>query len=98
MVVAQFWGFANDIYSEEEGKRLFVIIAFGASMGAVVGSFAAKALIEPLGTNVLLLVATGILPRAWQLRTSSIPESSVARARCANPTPPRSKSVHLKRG
>ena len=37
MIVAQFWSFANDVYSKEEGERLFVIVGFGASLGAVVG-------------------------------------------------------------
>ncbi|MFT5234357.1 MAG: AAA family ATP:ADP antiporter, partial [Candidatus Krumholzibacteriia bacterium] len=29
MVVAQFWSFANDFYTPEEGKRLFALIGFG---------------------------------------------------------------------
>ncbi len=37
-VVAQFWGFANDLYSNEVGKRIFPIIALGATSGAVVGT------------------------------------------------------------
>jgi len=61
MVVAQFWAFANDIYTPNEGKRLFAIIAFGASGGAVLGSRIASWLIEPLGTFQLLLVSGGIL-------------------------------------
>ncbi len=36
-LIAQFWSFANDIYSEADGKRLFAIIAIGQSLGAVVG-------------------------------------------------------------
>jgi AAA family ATP:ADP antiporter len=36
-LIAQFWSFANDIYTEREGKRLFAIIAIGQSLGAVVG-------------------------------------------------------------
>jgi ATP:ADP antiporter, AAA family len=61
MVVAQFWSFANDIYSEDEGKRLFPIIAFGASSGAVLGSFITGRLIGPLGVNQLLLFAAALL-------------------------------------
>jgi AAA family ATP:ADP antiporter len=60
MVVAQFWSFANDLYTPEAGKRLFVIVAFGASAGAVLGSFVAGRLIEPVGIYQLLLVA-GVL-------------------------------------
>jgi AAA family ATP:ADP antiporter len=61
MVVAQFWSFANDLYTPEAGKRLFVIVAFGASAGAVFGSFVAGCLIEPLGINQLLLLAAALL-------------------------------------
>lgn len=35
MIIAQFWSFANDVYSKQEGERLFVIVGFGASLGAV---------------------------------------------------------------
>ncbi len=37
-VIAQFWAFANDIYTQEEGKRLFPLVAFGATFGAFVGA------------------------------------------------------------
>jgi len=60
-IIAQFWSFANDIYTIEEGKRLFVIVAFGASAGGVFGPLIAGALIEPLGIYQLLLVSAGIL-------------------------------------
>ncbi|MCB1161817.1 hypothetical protein KDL67_03940, partial [bacterium] len=30
-LVAQFWSFANDLYTPEQGKRLFAILGFGAS-------------------------------------------------------------------
>ena len=61
MVIAQFWSFANDLYTPEAGKRLFAIIAFGASSGAVFGSFIAGRLIDPLGIYQLLLVAAVLL-------------------------------------
>ena len=43
-IVAQFWAFANDVYTPEQGKRLFVIVAFGANFGAVVGGAVTPAL------------------------------------------------------
>lgn len=61
MIIAQFWGFANDLYTPESGKRLFVIIAFGASFGAVMGGIVTKLLIQPLGIYQLLLVSGGLL-------------------------------------
>src|SRR5690606_17973856 len=36
-LIAQFWSYANDIYTEEQGKRLFAIIALGGSLGAILG-------------------------------------------------------------
>jgi AAA family ATP:ADP antiporter len=61
MVPAQFWSFANDIYTVEQGKRLFAIVAFGASSGAVVGSWITRQNIEALGLGNLLLMSGGLL-------------------------------------
>jgi ATP:ADP antiporter, AAA family len=61
MIVAQFWSFANDVYSKEQGERLFAIVGFGASLGAVVGARAADRLIEPLGIYQLMIVGAIIL-------------------------------------
>lgn len=61
MVVAQFWSFANDLYSETVGKRLFPLFALGASLGAVAGSGLADVLIGRLGTASMLLVSGTIL-------------------------------------
>lgn len=60
-VVAQFWGFANDLYTEDEGKRLFPLVAFGATFGGYVGGRITDQLVVPLGTFQLMLVAGGIL-------------------------------------
>ncbi len=61
MIVAQFWGFANDLYTKDEGERLFAIVGFGASLGAVLGAVIAGWLIAPLGLDQLLLVGAGLL-------------------------------------
>jgi len=61
MVPAQFWAFANDIYSPESGKRLFVLIAFGASSGAVFGSFLANRMIRYVGVYEMLLLGAVLL-------------------------------------
>lgn len=61
MVPAQFWAFSNDLYTPEAGKRIFVLIAFGQSLGAVLGASITRLLIEPLGIYQLLLIAGGIL-------------------------------------
>ena len=61
MIVAQFWSFANDIYSKEEGERLLVIVGLGASLGAVAGARVADRLIEPFGVLQLMLLGAGVL-------------------------------------
>ena len=58
--IAQFWSFAADIYSEEQGKRLFPVIGIGSSVGAVAGAAIADALLF-LGPFGLMLVAAGLL-------------------------------------
>lgn len=61
MVIAQFWAFANDLYTNDEGERLFPLVQFGASVGAVLGSVAVGRLIEPLGIYPPMLLAAAIL-------------------------------------
>ncbi len=61
MVVAQFWAFANDVYTNDEGERLFPLVQFGASLGAVLGSVAVGRLIEPLGIYLPMLAAGALL-------------------------------------
>ncbi len=59
-LVAQFWSFAGDLCGEERGKRLFPLVAVGASAGAVAGSWLGERLIKVHGVETfdLLLVAT----------------------------------------
>jgi ATP:ADP antiporter, AAA family len=61
MVIAQFWAYANDLYTPDAGKRLFAVIAFGASSGAVFGAYIAGRLIGVLGVHAMLLVAAIVL-------------------------------------
>jgi len=60
LVVAQFWAFANDVYLPDQGKRLFPIVGFGASSGAVGGSWIAGRIIS-IGEAPMLLVAGALL-------------------------------------
>jgi AAA family ATP:ADP antiporter len=60
-VVAQFWSFANDLYSEEQGKRLFPIIGIGSAAGAVAGAAAAGPFIKQTGPYPLMLAAAAVL-------------------------------------
>ncbi|MDC0434562.1 hypothetical protein OAM69_02855 [bacterium] len=58
-VIAQFWTFCADIYTDERGKRMLPFIAIGATSGAAVGSWLVDVLVgsELLPTEALLIVA-----------------------------------------
>jgi ATP:ADP antiporter, AAA family len=58
--IAQFWAFASDVYSPEQGKRLFAVLGIGSSVGAVVGADVAKWLV-PFGPQALMLGAAVLL-------------------------------------
>jgi AAA family ATP:ADP antiporter len=44
--IAQFWSYANDLYPQEAGERLFPIIAIGFTAGPPIGSKIAELLFE----------------------------------------------------
>ena len=56
-VVSVFWSFMVDLWSNEQGKRLFGLIAAGGSAGALAGPALTAALVVPLGIANLLLVS-----------------------------------------
>ena len=97
LIVAQFWAFANDLYSEAEGKRLFPVIMLGASLGAVAGGLAAARLIGPMGPYGLMLLAAGLLMPCILLSMSIHRHSlAVTHAPAAPPPPPLEKTGALK--
>ena len=61
-VVAQFWTFCADIYTDESGKRLLPMIAIGGTTGAAAGS-----------GMVDLFVTTGIIPTEALLLIATLP-------------------------
>ncbi len=70
-VVAQFWAFVADLYTDERGRRLIPLVAIGATSGAMVGSWFTESLVRSkvVPTEELLLVA--LLPLAlsiWLVR------------------------------
>lgn len=63
-VIAQFWGFANDLYSDEVGKRTFPLVALGATLGGLVATLPVmKRLRDILGGNweFKLMLIAGVL-------------------------------------
>jgi len=56
--VSVFWTFMADTFNKEQAKRLFAIIAAGASAGALVGPAIPALFAGVLGTDTLMLVAS----------------------------------------
>ena len=61
MVIAQLWAFANDLYTQRQGERLFPLLGLGSSLGACAGAFAANRLIRPAGPYSLMVAAAIVL-------------------------------------
>jgi AAA family ATP:ADP antiporter len=59
MAPAQLWAFANDVYSQDRGKRLFPLVGIGGSLGAWIGAEIASALFGRLGPYRLMLFGVG---------------------------------------
>lgn len=62
--VSVFWSFMADLFTSEQGKRLFGFIAAGGSAGALVGPAVTVAFAVALGPVNLLLVAAVLLELA----------------------------------
>src|SRR5215472_12106849 len=63
---AVFWGFMTDIFTSEQGKRLFGFIAVGGSLGGILGPIITTSLVHRVSTGVLLLICAGMLEIAAQ--------------------------------
>jgi ATP:ADP antiporter, AAA family len=61
MVIAQFWAFANDLFTPEQGRRLFPVVGLGSSVGAWLGSVYAGDVIRTTGPFPLMLIAATVL-------------------------------------
>ena len=61
-IIALFWSFGNDIYTEEAGNRLFPVIGLGATVGSPVGAWIAKRLFEShTSPHLVLCLAAALL-------------------------------------
>ncbi len=60
-VVSVFWSFMADIYSKEQGRRLFGVISAGGSAGALLGPLMTSVLVVPLGFKNLLPLSAFLL-------------------------------------
>jgi AAA family ATP:ADP antiporter len=61
-IIAQFWSYANDIYTKEAGDRLFPVIGIGMTAGSVFGARIAGRMFEAhLAPPAMLYLAAALL-------------------------------------
>ncbi|MGH8101717.1 MAG: NTP/NDP exchange transporter [Chthoniobacterales bacterium] len=63
---AVFWSFMTDLFTTEQGKRLFGFIAVGGSLGGMLGPIITASLVHRVSTGVLLLICAAMLEIAAQ--------------------------------
>ena len=63
-VVSVFWSFMADIYTREQGRRLFGLITAGGSLGGVLGPAATSHFVTTIGYQNLFPIAAVILSLA----------------------------------
>jgi AAA family ATP:ADP antiporter len=90
-IVSQFWAFANDLYTEGQGRRLFPMIGVGQSLGAWVGAVAVGPLVTGLNYTPYTLMALGagvlVVALAITLVVNRRERPRLTRWRCGRPTP-----------
>jgi len=79
LVVSVFWSFMADLFSAEQGKRLFGFVAAGGSLGAILGSATAGLLVGPIGIAGIVALSAALLELSAR--------SAVALARWAHRRP-----------
>ena len=99
-VVAQFWAFAADLYTEEQGRRLIPLVAIGATAGAAAGSWITESLIAGpwVPTEQLLLIA--LVPLAASIALTHLADGRTPRTAeaIANAAVPPGPSIGAQRG
>ncbi|MEP6907538.1 MAG: MFS transporter [Pseudoxanthomonas sp.] len=61
IVVSVFWIFMSDIWSLDQSKRLFPIIAVAGTLGALAGPALTRSLVDVIGVAPLLVVSASLL-------------------------------------
>ena len=60
-VISSFYAFANDLYTKEQGERLFPLVVAGATIGGALGALVISQFAEELGSSIPMLLGAGIL-------------------------------------
>jgi len=85
------WSVVVDVFASNQAKRLFALMAGGASLGGLVGPLLGTLLVKPIGHSGLLLLS------AVMLGGSALAARHLQRWRDANPLPQREDSQTRRR-
>lgn len=87
---AVFWAFMTDLFTVEQGKRLYGFIAVGGTLGAILGAYITRHYVRNIGPANLLVIAAamfaiaGLLvrffPHGFREDDPTTPEDEVAEA------------------
>ena len=61
---AIFWAFMTDLFTVEQGKRLYGFIAVGGSVGGIAGAYITKHYVQQIGPANLLAISAAIFASA----------------------------------
>lgn len=65
-VVSVFWAFMADVFSTDQGKRLFGFLSVGGTLGGIVGAGLTATLVQRMGAVNLLLISAFLLELSAQ--------------------------------
>jgi AAA family ATP:ADP antiporter len=71
-VVSVFWSLLVDLFTTDQGKRLFGFVAAGGSAGAIAGPLCVEFLVGPVGVANLVLVSAVFLELSTQAMRRTI--------------------------
>src|SRR5204862_2204351 len=57
---AIFWAFMTDLFTVEQGKRLYAFIAVGGTLGAIVGAYITRNLVRDIGQEILVEISAAM--------------------------------------
>ena len=60
-VTSVFWSFMSDLFTSEQGRRLFGLVSAGGSAGALAGPAVAAVLVAPVGASGVMLASAALL-------------------------------------
>jgi AAA family ATP:ADP antiporter len=63
-ILTVFWAFMSDVFSPDQGKRLFAFISVGGELGGIVGALLAGALVKRIGAVNLFIISAIMLEAA----------------------------------